>query len=199
MPIIRFNGCRLVLLEFLTFREEHRHFTLDPGRFLGPLDGVVVLLGAIRGAGHERALARVVHPRGHHFPPVRVLHLDGGDVARHGLGRRGIAQGLVRVPGDLGSLVPESEPAVQGIEGVGAGVLARALGALLVHGVEPPYGVLADGVRARGRPASGERGRGRGRSDREQSGNDEDMIEGAEWQHAGAGRGTHWSQKVAAR
>ena len=80
-------------------------------------------------------------------------------------------------------------------------MLARALGALLVHGVEPPYGVLADGVRARGRPASGESGDGDG--DDQIAINRETMKtrcrQGAEWQHAGAGRGTHWSQKVAAR
>ena len=115
-------------------------------------DGVVVLPGAVRGAGYEGALARVVHPRGHHVPPVRVLHLDGGDVARHGLVRGRVAQSLVRVPGDLRCLVPESKLAVPRIERVRARVLARTFRGLLVQRVEPPCGVLADRVGTRRRP-----------------------------------------------
>mmetsp|Transcript_10221 Transcript_10221/g.39940 ORF Transcript_10221/g.39940 Transcript_10221/m.39940 type:complete len:364 (+) Transcript_10221:1362-2453(+) len=131
-----------------------RDRSLGEGGFVGKepgFDRVVVLPGAVRGAGYERALARVVHPRGHHVPPVRVLHLDGGDVARHGLVRGRVAQSLVRVPGDLRCLVPESELAVPRIERVRARVLARTFRGLLVQRVEPPCGVLADRVGTRGR------------------------------------------------
>ena len=149
------RGARAVSVPRRRRRGALRDRSLGEGGFVGEeagFDRVVVLPGAVRGAGYERALARVVHPRRHHVPPVRVLHLDGGDVARHGLVRGGVAQSLVRVPGDLRCLVPESKLAVPRIERVRARVLARTFRGLLVQRVEPPYGVLADRVGTRGRP-----------------------------------------------